>query len=58
MWCSLRRDCKSMIGQRGVNFPWGTNLLLLIKGQGLIFIYVEAAVYSSGNQKKPQFKQE
>lgn len=47
-----------MIGQHGVNFPWGTNLLLLIKGQGLIFIYVEAAVYSSGSQKKPQFKQE
>lgn len=58
MWWSLKRDCKNMIGQHGVNFPWGTNLLLLIKGQGLIFFYVEAAVYSSGSQKKSQFKQE
>lgn len=57
MWCSLKRDCKTMIGQHGVNFPWGTNQLLFIKGQSLIFIYVEAPVYSSGSQKKPQFKQ-
>lgn len=58
MWCSLKRDCKNMIGQHGLNFPWGMNQLWFIKGQGLIFIYVEAPVYSSGSQKKPQCKQE
>lgn len=58
IWCSLKKDCKNTVGYYGVNFPWGMNQLWFIKGQGLIFIYVEAPVYSSDSQKKPQFKQE